>query len=212
LCGSCVPPGAARGGGGPTGRLARSGARRCQDRALRHRKATAGWATAHQVAASRCRIHRAPPRRKTAPPRRGPRPDARVFTAAERRASLALRVPVDGWNPARRTFPSAKHDVTPHDVRDAYAVAAIRAGADLIEVSKALGHFPLRSQRPTTPTISTPSGAAPVPPSSRKHRTSQHSHHPDPPPSQAQRIERALELTYTRCPEQGTPSLFGRRR
>jgi integrase len=37
-------------------------------------------------------------------------------------------------------LPVAKRGVTPHDLRDSYAVNAIRAGADLIEVSTALGH------------------------------------------------------------------------
>jgi integrase len=67
-------------------------------------------------------------------------PDAHVFTAP--RGGLtrynAFRKAV--WNPARRVLPAAKRDVTPHDLRDSYAVNAIRAGADLIEVSTALGH------------------------------------------------------------------------
>jgi integrase len=67
-------------------------------------------------------------------------PDDRVFTAP-RGGPLrynAYRRAV--WDRARQALPEAKRDVTPHDLRDAYAVAAIRSGADLLEVSRALGH------------------------------------------------------------------------
>ena len=70
----------------------------------------------------------------------GRNPDDRVFTAAEGGPLWYSAFRRDVWNPARRVLPAAKRDVTPHDLRDAYAVAAIRAGADLIEVSRALGH------------------------------------------------------------------------
>jgi len=67
-------------------------------------------------------------------------PDERVFTAPKGgplRYNAFRRVV---WDPARQALPKAKQDVTPHDLRDAYAVAAIRSGADLLEVSRALGH------------------------------------------------------------------------
>jgi integrase len=67
-------------------------------------------------------------------------PDDRVFTAAGGGPLWYSAFRRDVWNPARRALPAVKRGVSPHDLRNAYAVAAIRAGADLIEVSKALGH------------------------------------------------------------------------